>query len=57
VCIRCGLHEAPSGRGYCSTCLPAIRVEVEQGLLDLDRYLRAWAAFDTWCGDHDLPSG
>ena len=55
MCIKCGEHEDPSGRGYCPTCLIAVRAEVEQGLLDLDDYLRAWAAFGTWCKDHDPP--
>jgi hypothetical protein len=37
-------------------CLIAVRAEVEQGLLDFDDYLRAWAAFGSWCGDHGLPA-
>ena len=57
MCIKCGEHEAPSGRGYCSTCLIAIRAEVEQGLLDIDDYLRAWAAFGNWCSDREPPVG
>jgi len=54
MCIKCGEHEAPGGRGYCATCLIAVRAEVEQGLLDLDAYLRNWAAFGAWCGDHGV---
>jgi hypothetical protein len=55
MCINCHEYEAPSGRGYCSTCIIAIRAEVEQGLLDLDQYLGAWAAFGTWCQSRGLP--
>jgi hypothetical protein len=55
MCINCHEYEAPSGRGYCATCLIAVRAEVEQGLLDIGEYLRAWAAFGTWCTDHGRP--
>jgi hypothetical protein len=49
MCLNCGEHEAPGGRGYCPVCLIAVRAEIEQGLLDLEEYLTAWAAFGQWC--------
>jgi hypothetical protein len=52
MCIRCGEHEAPPGRPYCIHCVFAVRAEVDDGLRQLEEYLDAWAAFDTWCVSH-----
>jgi hypothetical protein len=52
MCIRCGEHEVPVGRPYCIHCVFAVRAEVDEGLRQLEDYLEAWAAFDTWCVSH-----
>ncbi|HEU5371960.1 MAG TPA: hypothetical protein VFU51_06185 [Gaiellaceae bacterium] len=52
MCIRCREHEVPPGRPYCIHCVFAVRAEVELGLRQLEDYLGAWAAFETWCSSH-----
>jgi hypothetical protein len=52
MCIRCGEHEVPPDRPYCVHCVFAVRAEVDEGLRQLEDYLRAWAAFERWCSSH-----
>jgi hypothetical protein len=49
MCIRCHEHETAPHRPYCSNCIYAVQLEVEDGLRQLAAYLEAWAAFDAWC--------
>ena len=51
MCIRCHLCEAPLEPGYCAACLVETRFEVLEGLLALERYLRAWSLFGDWLRD------
>jgi hypothetical protein len=52
MCIRCREHEVPAGRPYCIHCVFAVRAEVDDGLRQLEEYLSAWAAFESWCSLH-----
>ena len=60
TCRRCGEHPASGFHDLCETCSPYVtdavfettRSEREEGLLTLERYLEAHAAFDDWCDRH-----
>lgn len=53
-CIRC--HDAPAvdEDGYCGHCHWAVRVELEEGFMQLREYLRPWLAYATWCESHGV---
>ena len=52
TCLYCRDSSVSPGRAYCGVCLIAVRAEIEQGLCELDAYLRSWAAFAAWCAAH-----
>jgi len=54
MCICCHENETPGERGYCATCLFAIRAEIEDGLTRLHEYLARWAEFEDWCESRGL---
>ena len=56
MCIRCRENETPGERGYCATCIFAVREEIEEGLAQLDDYLAHWAAFEAWCAARGEPA-
>jgi hypothetical protein len=49
MCLRCGTNRSTSERGYCASCVFAIRAEIEDGLVRLGEYLQRWAAYSDWC--------
>ena len=54
MCDRCGEHPARSEEEpFCPICVISIKVEAARGLAQITSYLRAWAAFDEWCGGRD----
>jgi hypothetical protein len=48
MCIRCKRANAPEPLGLCASCVLHTRVEVSAGFAQLDQYLCAWAAFQSW---------
>lgn len=51
-CVRCNQAPAVTEDGYCSTCHWLVRVEVEDGFMRLQAYLRKWAGFAAWERTH-----
>jgi hypothetical protein len=54
MCIRCGENRATGERGFCASCVFAIRAEIESGLARLDEYLGSWAKYEQWCEQRGL---
>lgn len=51
-CIRCEKGPHVTQDGLCSSCHWAVRAEVHDGFVDLNAYLKKWAAFRVWESEH-----
>jgi hypothetical protein len=48
MCIRCREIHTSEPLGLCALCAIQTRIEVSEGLRQLNRYLESWARFDAW---------
>ncbi|HZR95147.1 MAG TPA: hypothetical protein VFA56_05600 [Gaiellaceae bacterium] len=53
-CIRCADAPAVDDLGYCGHCHWVVRVEVEEGIDELRRYLEAWSLYAEWCEERGI---
>ena len=45
MCIRC---HAETASELCTYCATLTRIDAERGFVQLETYLRKWAAFERW---------
>ena len=55
MCIRCGRQPAPEAGDYCPSCGVASRLEVAQGLRELEAYLGSSSADGTSLDERERP--
>jgi hypothetical protein len=52
MCVRCNAYgPAPNvldDDEFCPYCAALTRIEVQRGVMQIERYLAKWAAFERW---------